>query len=119
MNKLIEESKKQLELEKINQGERDLLDFKKLLKEVFGADLVEYIEVVDSNNANFIGSKYGVEKCSWNLSSNGLVRYALFLRDREYSGAYFYNGYSTINKLSDLADQISKYEKWAEKNKKI
>ena len=118
MNELIKKSKKELELEKVNQGKGDMEFFKNFLKDIFGDDCLDYIEIVDSRNASFVGTKYGVQLVSYysplHLIPNG--GFAIFLRDLEYNGAYTYKGFAPIGKLSDLSNQISLYENRVKQN---
>ena len=110
MNKLIEKSKKELELEKSNQSEKEIEFFKNFLRDILGDDCLDHIEIVDSRNARFVGTKYGVQLISFHSSPYSIRDFDIFLRDSEYRGAYTYEGFGPIRKLSDLSSQISLYE---------
>ena len=112
MNKLIEISKKELELEKSNQSEKEIEFFKNFLRDILGDDCLNHIEIVDSRNARFVGTKYGVQLISSYSYTCSIPTkdFDIFLRDSEYRGPYTYEGFGPIRKLSDLSRQISLYE---------
>lgn len=104
MNKLLEKAKeaaRQKDVEKMSL-------FKDLLKNTFGDDCLEYIEIIDHKTIQFLDSRFGLEMIDYKSEENNSSINGLYLKD--FAKKFDYDKFGPIIDLDSLHRNISEYE---------